>query len=115
MRNKFLLIALILLFLNSCKKDDPEPTPINYFVNKSWESINPYGLSISIDFISETECKWTSKIPMFSAVVTFENYTFNKYKANLIDKNTGKIDWVCVLNGSKFTLEGRSEVFTRTK
>lgn len=115
MKKLTFIIAMILFIFSACKKDDQTNKPINNFVNTAWESINPLALSISIDFINDTECKFTTKVPFFASITYFENYTFNEYKANLIDKNTRKTDWVCVINGGTFSLEGRSEVFTRIK
>lgn len=115
MRTHILLIALILLAFTSCKKDDP--APVNHFVNTSWEGTGADGmLYMSFDFINETECKLIVDLPLFAPNTYFFDYTYKEYTAELIDKDTGeKSGWICTINGSTMSVEGRSEIFKRTK
>lgn len=114
MKKRTLIIALLLLVCVACQKE-PAPVATNHFINTCWESINPLALTMTFDFISDKECKVTTKVPFFAAKLNFYDYTYNGYKASLIGKSTSTVDWVCVINGGTFTVEGRTEVFTRTK
>lgn len=115
MKKILFLILIGLTALASCKKDEPVPVEVNHFVNTCWESNNPTAASFTFDFISETECKVIVKVPIIAAVTNYYNYTYNGYKATLIDKNTLKTVWICQINGSNFTVEGRSEIFKRIR
>jgi len=115
MKIKILFFYLILLAFASCKKDDP--APVNHFVNTTWEGTSADGLfSMSFNFINETECKLTTDLPLFPPNTYFFDYTYKEYTAELIDKDTGeKSGWICTINGSSMSVDGRSEVFKRTK
>lgn len=104
---------MLLLACVSCNKESTTET--NYFANTCWESLNPAALSLTFDFISDTECKVSTKVPIFPATINYYNYTVNGFNATLITKNSSIVAWNCVINGNLFTVEGRSEVFSRVR
>jgi hypothetical protein len=117
MKNKLLIIALILMSFSSCKKDvaAPIPAPINHFTNTIWNGTSSGGMFImNFSFINETECKLTITVPLFSPSAYFFDYTFDGNTATLKDKDTGLESWVCKITGSTMEVEGRPEVFKRT-
>jgi hypothetical protein len=111
MKTKTLFITLIVVALYSCKKDSPEP--INNFNHTKWESVSPLGAVFTLDFISETECKWIVDMKLFTPPVYYFDYTFNGYRAELLNKGTKQVNTVCVINGSILTMGDRTDIFKR--
>lgn len=116
MKNVLFISICFALLLVSCSKDtdsSDDSKSVNYFVNTYWEYSNTQGMVMSLNFNSETECRWGADLPLFAPDYTFYNYTYNEYNANIIDKQTGKTSFVCNMDGNSLTIEGRSEIFKR--
>ena len=114
MKKTILLVSVcfMLLFVG-CSKDDNSDTKVNNFINTKWEVTNDQGVYFSLEFITETEVKWTVDLPIFSPDYNFYNYTYLNNKATMIRKDTGEIIYVGTSNGNTMTLDSRSEVFNR--